>query len=90
MNNGDRLCLPRNFVIPAGVNPLVRAFLIALQEYGAYVMDGTGSPHFCFFTDQGLDPVPTGTIEPVYANWINANGISQAAVIDALRFTRSY
>lgn len=90
MNNGDRLCLPRSFVIPTAVTLLVRAFLVCLQEFGAYVMDGTGSEHFEFFIDKGLSAVDQAIIDAVYANWINANGISQAAVINALRYTRSY
>lgn len=48
---GDRIAIPRNVSMPAGMSALGQKFFTCLQEYGAYVGDFVGSAYPTFYID---------------------------------------
>jgi hypothetical protein len=90
LKNGARICIPRG-QFPSSYNnmtPLCKAIVRCLQEYGCYVMDGTGAVQINIYADAGSDFVGPNLTAPCYESWNYANTLNDCWQI--VRYTESY
>jgi hypothetical protein len=92
IENGARIGIPAASARPAGLTPIGNMVFDALKKFGAYLVDGTGAPQICFFTDGGQNAVNESEVDSLFA-WWNTGGAGTedlGRMQSLLRVTRSY